>query len=394
MDQLAVNRPADRVSPATIVTEPSVRSRIEQYFLAINNAFPATHDVASIVITHMLPDRPYFLDAVARGADLISVLPKPRSCDPATRAAVSSRYHCDDLDRDRFTHTGKVLAYIEERAAGRDLVLLDIGGYFAPALTSLCRQFSGRIVGVIEDTENGYRKYLSCGKLPCPVFSVARSPLKQPEDYLVGQSIVFSTESLLRAHGDILHGRETCVIGYGKIGRSVANTLRAKSVRTTVYETDPVRAVEAMSHGFAVKWSKAEALGRADVVVCATGNRALDGEDFTYLRPGSYVASVTSSDDELNLASLGGAYRVDRLGPHLSRMTSWNHHFYLLNDGNAVNFVHGAAVGPFIFLIQGEILAALALLSSGRVMEPGLHEIGNREREIIARSWLRCFNEE
>jgi adenosylhomocysteinase len=103
---------------------------------------------------------------------------------------------------------------------------------------------------------------------------------------------------------------------------------------------------------------------------------------------------VTSSDDELNLASLRGTYRVDRLGPHLSRMTSWNHHFYLLNDGNAVNFVHGAAVGPFIFLVQGEILAALALLSSGQTMEPGLHEVGNREREIIARSWLRCFNEE
>nr|WP_230204912.1 adenosylhomocysteinase [Parafrankia elaeagni] len=384
----------DRPTHATIVAEPSTKRRIEQYFLTINNSFPSTREVATIVVTHMLPDRPFFLDAVAHGNDLISILPKPKSCDPGTRAAVSSRYHCDDLERDRFVHPAKVLAYIEERAAGRDLALLDIGGYFAPALTSLCRQFSGRIVGVVEDTENGYRKYLSCGKLPCPVFSVARSPLKQPEDYLVGQSIVFSTESLLREHGDILHGRETCVIGYGKIGRSVANTLRAKSVRTTVYETDPVRAVEAMSHGFAVKWSKAEALGRADVVVCATGNRALEGEDFTYLRPGSYVASVTSSDDELNLASLRGTYRIERLGPHLSRMTSWNHHFYLLNDGNAVNFVHGAAVGPFIFLVQGEILAALALLSSGQVMEPGLHEVGNREREIIARSWLRCFNEE
>jgi adenosylhomocysteinase len=161
-----------------------------------------------------------------------------------------------------------------------------------------------------------------------------------------------------------------------------------------VYETDPVRAVEAMSHGFAVKWSKTEALARADVVVCATGNRALEGKDFTHLRPGSYVASVTSSDDELNLASLWGAYRVDRLGPHLTRLSARSHHFYLLNDGNAVNFVHGAAVGPFIFLVQGEILAAVALLSSGRMIEPGLHEIGNRDRAIIARSWLRCFNEE
>ncbi|ABW14213.1 S-adenosyl-L-homocysteine hydrolase [Parafrankia sp. EAN1pec] len=89
-----------------------------------------------------------------------------------------------------------------------------------------------------------------------------------------------------------------------------------------------------------------------------------------------------------------GRHRVDRLDPYLSRMTSWNHHFYLLNDGNAVNFVHGAAVSPFIFLVQGEILAALTLLPPGLIMRLGLHEFGNREREIIARSWLRCFNEE
>lgn len=70
------------------------------------------------------------------------------------------------------------------------------------------------------------------------------------------------------------------------------------------------------------------------------------------------------------------------------------HHFYLLNDGNAVNFVHGAAVGPFIYLVQGEILAALSLLTSGRLAEPGLHQVAHRVRESIARAWLRTFDKE
>ncbi|WP_322780263.1 adenosylhomocysteinase, partial [Frankia sp. Cas4] len=222
---------------------------------------------------------------------------------------------------------------------------------------------------------------------------VARSSLKLAEDYLVGQSVVFSTEALLRAHGDVLHGREACVIGYGKIGRSVATTLRAKSIRTTVCETDPVRAVEAMAHGFPVTATKGGALSRSGVVVCATGNRALTGHDFYELRTGAYLATVTSSDDELDLGVVRGTYQESRLGPHLTRLSRGDHHFYLLNDGNAVNFIHGASVGPFIFLVHGEILAAISALPSGP-LEPGFHEVDPQDREMISRLWLHHFNDD
>ncbi len=56
-------------------------------------------------------------------------------------------------------------------------------------------------------------------------------------------------------------------------------------------------------------------------------------------------------------------------------------------------FTCGASVGPFIFLIQGEILAALAALSAGMV-EPGVHEVDPGDHEIIASAWLRCFNDD
>ncbi|ADP82626.1 adenosylhomocysteinase [Frankia inefficax] len=379
---------------AALSSEPAARKRIEGYFRSVGLHFSARPDVAAMVVTHMLPDRPYFLDGLAGLTSVGAVLPKPRSCDAATMEAIASRYRCDSLDRERFLDRSLVLDYLESRVGGRDVVLLDIGGYFAPTLRYVVGRFSGHILGVVEDTENGYQKYVAAGKPPCPVVSVARSPLKLPEDYLVGQSIVFSTESLLRLHGDILHGGETCVIGYGKIGRSVANTLRAKSVRTTVYETDPVRAVEAMSHGFSVSGSKAAALRRAHLVVCATGQRALVGDDFARLRPGAYVASVTSSDDELDLTNVVLSYEERILGPHVTRLSAGGHYFYLLNHGNAVNFVHGAAVGPFIFLVQGEILAAVALLTSGHLIEPGLHQVNRQIRETIARDWLNAFNGE
>jgi adenosylhomocysteinase len=66
------------------------------------------------------------------------------------------------------------------------------------------------------------------------------------------------------------------------------------------------------------------ALAGAGLVICATGNRALAADDFPAVPNGAYIASVTSTA---------------------------GHYFYVLNSGNAVNFLHGACVGPFIYLV-------------------------------------------
>ncbi|MFI0234319.1 NAD(P)-dependent oxidoreductase [Streptomyces sp. NPDC017086] len=126
------------------------------------------------------------------------------------------------------------------------------------------------------------------------------------------------------SRGDILHGRTALVIGFGKLGSSIARLLHAKGVRVTVYDVDPVRRTQALSQGF-------------------TAN----GLEDAGLVP---------------------------------------------NGGNAVNFLHGASVGPFIFLVQAEIIAASAVLAGGGLC-PGMHEIGPADRAAIAATWLDCFNQ-
>lgn len=102
------------------------------------------------------------------------------------------------------------------------------------------------LVGIVEDTENGYQKYQSKiqtardARRLCPIVSVARSSLKLPEDFLVGQAIVFSAESVLREQKQVLAGKQAMVIGYGKIGSSIATTLPAKGVRVAIAEADPI----------------------------------------------------------------------------------------------------------------------------------------------------------
>jgi adenosylhomocysteinase len=319
------------------------------------------------------------------------VLPKPKSINSAARREVEQTTPVDTLSRELFTDPDAALDYFESRTAGENLVLLDVGGYFTPTLVDLHGRFSGRLAGVIEDTENGHRRYADLDKLPCPVISVARSPLKDPEDFLVGQSVVFSTEAVMRSRGDILHGRPALVIGFGKLGSSIARLLHAKGVQVTVFDIDPVRRTQALAQGFTVARDRESALTRAGLVLCATGALSLRGEDFPHLRNGAYVATVTSSEDELELDGLPDVYTRTMVGEHVTRYQTTGHYFYLANDGNAVNFLHGASVGPFIFLIQAEILAGIRMLTRGD-LAPGMHEIPATDRAAIAATWLNYFN--
>ncbi|MFW6641602.1 hypothetical protein ACOALZ_16360 [Nocardiopsis algeriensis] len=132
------------------------------------------------------------------------------------------------------------------------------------------------------------------------------------------------------------------------------------------------------------------ALTGAGIAVCATGNLALRRSDFACVPNGAYIASVTSSDDEMELEGIRGVYTCEQLSASITRYSRTGHYFYLLNGGNAVNFLHGAGVGAFIFLVQAEILAAVALLSD-RERENAHHELCTDIRESIAAIWLDHF---
>jgi adenosylhomocysteinase len=367
------------------------RARLDSYFARIADDFAPTERPSSFLITHLLPERPSFVGAVGRTSSLRAVLPKPKSIDANARRAVEKTTPCETLSREMFEDADTAVEYIESRAAGEAVVLLDVGGYFAPTLDAICDRFSGRLLGVVEDTENGHKRYADRDKLPCPVVSVARSPLKDPEDFLVGQSVVFSTEALMRSRGDILHGRPALVIGFGKLGSSIARLLHAKGVQVTVHDVDPVRRTQALSQGFTVARDRDVALHGAGLVLCATGAVSLRGEDFATLRNGAYVATVTSSEDELDLAGLPDVYQRTPNGEHVTRYATTGHYFYLLNRGNAVNFLHGASVGPFIFLVQAEILAGIRMLTRGDLGH-GMHEVNAEDRKTIAATWLNYFN--
>lgn len=377
-------------SPRGVLRPNSVAA--DAFFAKLGADLPTT-DVASVVITHVLPGQMNFLAALGGVAPVAAVLPKPKSADRRTLDAVAAAYSCDPLDRSRFADPEWLVPYLEERAAGRRLVLADIGGYFAPALADVCAALPDQIAGVVEDTENGFRRYQSSQPLPCPVYSVARSPLKEPEDRLVGEAVVFSVETLLRRLGEVMAGRRGCVLGFGKIGAGIAAALHARHVTVTVRDVDPVRQAQAAAFGYRTAPDLPHALADADVVFSATGHHAIGMEHLPLLRDSAFLAGATSADDEFDLAALGSpssGYEREDIIPGVASYTRGGRSFCLLGNGNAVNFLHTSALGPAIHVIKAEIVAATAMLATTH-HEPGLYELGREPRARIAEAWLEAF---
>ncbi|TDO14927.1 adenosylhomocysteinase [Mycobacterium sp. BK086] len=374
-------------------------ARIDAYFYHLS-ARLGTHrpDVKAVCVAHMVPNSLHFLPAITNLVDVALVLAKPKSFDRAeTEALVSKGFDVVRLQREWSESPQQVVEFLRSRALDQqNLVIVDIGGYFAESLNSIAAALPGRILGVMEGTENGARRYEECGPHDVPVVTVARSPLKLPEDYLVGSSIVFSVEAVLREQAQILQTRTACVIGYGRVGRSVADILRGRGIATVVHDVDPVAMAEAAARGFQVFRRLDSALLRATLVICATGDKALDKFGFAALQSGTAVATVTSGDDELVTVDLQNAYQPTKVSAHVTRydeIGSSHRYFWLINDGNAPNFIHGAVIGPAIQLIEGEKLAAVYGLISGAFPSntSSLSEVAAGVRTTVAEVWNEHF---
>jgi adenosylhomocysteinase len=362
----------------------------ERAFYSWLRALTPSSRVSSLVVTHALPGQVGFLASLSHAAPIAAVLPKARSADQAVVAELTSRYQVDGLDRARFSDPRWLIEYVSRRADGRRVVLADMGGYFAPALGELCSALPGQVAGVVEDTENGHQRYEAAGWLPCAVYSVARSPLKEPEDRRAGEAIVFSAEALIREFGAVLRGLTACVLGYGNLGAAIAGALEARGTTVLVVDTDPVRQVLAAASGNGSA-DLDDALAAADLVFSATGRRALGMKHLPLLRDGAMLAAATSWDDEFDLGGLsdpGSGYQVEEPAPGVRHVRSERRtSFYLLGNGGALNFLHASAIGPAIHLVKAELIAATALLAT-EPHECGMHAVPAASRAAIAAAWL------
>lgn len=398
-------------------------------------SFSAGNEYAEVIaIIHLVDSAIPFVPILNERFTVLGFLGKPSSVQPPARSYLSAALPDKEyvLHKEEFRDApGKILTEIlppvENGGGRRRVVLLDIGGYFAPSAQGLIAvrdaiwQRGYALSGIVEDTQNGHERYLRALKSLSSepdfrVYSVAESPLKKPENHLVGVAVTFSIEALLRQSNLVLQSRRAGVIGFGPIGRGVAHSLRNRGISVSICEIDPIRLAQAAAQGFRVfHFDHFEDFARdANLIVSATGAGAggrtlpLNRDTIRYLRRGTFVASVTSRDDEIDLESIEKDYHSTPLnfnedvekwtlrdeenadnGGTRTADSSNSPSFYLMLKGNAVNFRHEGVIGPAIQLLQGEILACIgAILRGADSKAREVNELDEQSRKAVANAWL------
>lgn len=350
-----------------------------------------SNDATLILVTHALPDNEVFSRFLATVFPRLVIIPKPDSIDPATLSAMSDYSiiaRCDKVSLRQPTGMSKIREMIGSTGP---VVIADMGGYFAEGIGRLAKMLDGRLAGVVEDTTNGHARYES-RQIPCPVVSIARSPIKEPEDVIVGRIIALSVQAALKEVNETHLGQEHLVIGFGRIGRSAGFALVRDGAQVAVYDIDPLKRAEARAYGFPTP-ERVAAIRWARCIISATGNKGLAAEDLSHLRGGCIIASVTSPDDEFDFDDLDRNWQIVGHSPTcLTFGESEKRTMRLVNGGRAANFLYGAAVGATIYLVHAAVLHAISQLLSGG-MVAGIQELKPADQRLVATLWGELFEQ-
>ena len=282
--------------------------------------------------------------------------------------------------------------------ASRPHLLLDDGCDLVNTVHSDRPDLLEGVLGGCEQTTTGVirlRRMSVEGELRFPMVAVNDTRTKRMFDnrYGTGQSTV---DGVLRATNTLLAGRTVVVAGFGYCGRGLAERFRGMGSNVVVTEVDPVKALDAVMHGYTVATMEVAA-GLGDVFVTATGNRdVIRGEHMAVMRDGAILANSGHFDLEIDLNALDAlSVEVDRGVREQADeyVFADGRRLLLLSEGRLVNLGaaegHPAAVMDMSFAVQALTTAWLA--RSHGELGPGVVEVPVELDNEVARLELAAL---
>jgi adenosylhomocysteinase len=222
------------------------------------------------------------------------------------------------------------------RSFGADY-LCDMGGELSVAYLDK----TPPVKGALEATTSGLH-LLKKHRLPFPVFDWNSIPLKDLHNrFHVGDSV---WPAFSHVTGLGLFGRRVLVLGYGPVGKGIAERARDLGAIVHVADLDPVRLLEAHHLGIETVGLD-EGLGRYHIIVTATGvEGVLRKEHICQVRPGVILFNAGHSNREIDIDWL---YQQphQRMKTHIERFDIGKTYLFLLAQGSLLNLAAGA--GPY-----------------------------------------------
>lgn len=273
-------------------------------------------------------------------------------------------------------------------------MILDDGGDLTNMVLDHHPELVGGIKGLSEETTTGvhrlYERVLN-GTLTIPAININDSVTKSKFDNKYGckESCV---DAIRRATDIMMAGKVAVVAGYGDVGKGSAASLRGAGCRVIVTEIDPICALQAAMDGFEVTTMK-KALSEANIVVTATGNKDIIGEEhFRLMGDKTIVCNIGHFDNEIDMAWLNGTYGDSKIEikPQVDKYTIDGKDLILLAEGRLVNL--GCATGHPSFVMSNsftnQVLAQLELWEHNDRYENKVYMLPKHLDEQVARLHL------
>lgn len=291
-------------------------------------------DKTIVSFQHVLEDTiPTLLPFVKAGAKVKVGACNPDSTDDAAAAYLAQHgvevHAFSGMTPDEYRQSIDILS--SEPAD----IIADMGGELIEAFVKK----GHKVEGALEATTTGVHRVEKL-ELDFPVFNWNDIAIKDRlhNRHHVAQEMwpVFSNVT-----GLALYGRTVLVIGFGPVGRGVAERARNLGAVVSVAERDPVRALEVQHHGCRVVELE-DGLRENAIVVTATGLSGILGAvQIKQMRRGAILVNVGHSNTEIDVEWLDTLPRT-RMRRHIERFDiDENRQVYLLNRGSLLNLAPG-----------------------------------------------------
>lgn len=335
-----------------------------------------------LVVCHLdLKMVPYFEALLAKGAEVWACAANPAT----TRNGVAEHLEQMGVIAPARTHDppGVHAAHLKTAVEAGPTLLSEMGADATAATGG--RLESAR--GGLEATGTGIER-LAGLDLAYPVFNWDEVPIKQGlhNRHLVG---LMAANTFLNVAGLSLYGKTVLVVGYGPVGRGVADAARAFGAVVEVCDPSPAARLAAAHLGFAAV-SLESGLSRADVVFTATGrDGAVPFGALDACKSGVFLANVGHTAGELPAAELRDRV-TDAPRPFVERCEVEGKVLYLLAGGAMFNLAAGPGdpYDTFDLVTTLMIEATGFLAAEGVGYPPGLHPLPKKVQDRAARLYL------
>ena len=277
---------------------------------------------------------------------------------------------------------------IEAKKDWKPNMLLDDGGDLTALMHKDYKDLLKSVKGVSEETTTGIKalkKMQAEKKLLIPAINVNDSVTKSKFDNLYGcrESLV---DGIKRATDVMISGKIAIVAGFGDVGKGSAASLRLNGARVMVTESDPICALQAAMEGYKVVLME-EAIGDADIVVTATGNRDIVTADhMRKMKDRSILCNIGHFDNEIQVDALRN-YKWTEIKPQVHEIEFPDKkRVLLLAEGRLVNL--GCATGHPSFVMSAsftnQIIAQIELWNNSEKYEKKVYVLPKHLDEKVA----------